>query len=113
MANLLVKIVIFASLFVFTIFCAEFGDISVFAFFVFWTFIIAKEIFDYKNESKIRKLLSGKILSAIFAFFSAVILAFSLILNLLSILPFEFAFVFMILPVLFVLVRFFILKIFI
>ena len=34
MANLLVKIVIFASLFVFAIFCAEFGDISVFAFFV-------------------------------------------------------------------------------
>ena len=125
MANLLVKIVIFASLFVFAIFCAEFGDISVFAFFVFWSFIIAKEIFDYiyarkialhrgfyKNESKIRKLLSGKILSAIFAFFSAVILAFSLILNLLSILPFEFAFVFTILPILFVLVRFFILKIF-
>ena len=125
MANLLVKIVIFASLFIFAIFSQNFNDFAVFLIFLIWIFVLSKEIFEYiyahkialhrgfyKNESQIRKLLSGKIFSYFIAFFSAFALAFSLILNLLSILPFEFAFIFTILPILFVLVQIFVFKIF-
>ena len=122
--NLALNILSFISLLVFIFFAKFLSNSVILVFFAFWVFIIQREIFSYiyfykiaknrafyKKFGFLMKLFSGKNITQILSFFSAFILAFSLILNFLNLSKLDFVFIFIILPTIFIFFRIFTLKI--
>lgn len=122
---MIIKLLVFLLIFVFVFLKSSLNNLEVLAFVFCFLLVLTKEIFTYlygykilvntafyTKNSFIKKILSGKIITSIFSFFLAFILVFSFVMNILDLKNTDFIFVFLIIPFLFILIRFVFLKVF-